>query len=152
MSTKLASTLMFSIAVTVAACGGDDDPFANADPRCAAGCAIEIPELDGAYDVCTTASARTCVELCELRIADVASLCATCLLEDIEFGTNGDDVSGGFCDNGTCTVSGREGDCSYPANDRAARDACMRQVYPRRELACEVEFRPVSECASVCGS
>lgn len=135
----------------VAACGGDDDPFADADPRCRALCTIETPSLDGAFDICSTASAGTCVDLCEARIAGTETLCATCLLEDADFGTDDAVSPGDFCENGTCTVLGRTGECTYPEGDQAARENCLRQVSPRREVACETEFEPVSECASTCG-
>ncbi|HVV82652.1 MAG TPA: hypothetical protein VHE35_06210 [Kofleriaceae bacterium] len=139
-----------SLVLGVAACGGDDgDPFANADPRCAAICQIQEPSLDGAYDICSVASASSCIDQCETRIADVATVCASCLLEDAEFDTD-ETSTADSCMNGTCTMTGRTGDCMYPEGDQAARDNCARMVFPRREVSCDTTFRPVTECASVC--
>jgi hypothetical protein len=134
----------------VLACGGDDDPYADADPRCAAICQVREPELDGAYDVCSTASARSCVDQCEVRIAGTPTVCASCLLEGAEFDAPDEIGDGDSCADGTCTISGREGTCSYREADPAARDACIREVYPRREVSCEVYFRSVEQCTASC--
>lgn len=147
--TKLAMVLM-----VVAACAGDDGVDLDSyDPRCVTACTDAPPPLDGAGDVCDTASRKTCLDSCAVRIAGVTTVCASCLLEDACFDPNGcDDVisPGDQCTNNTCTRTGRAGSCSYPANDSAARDNCERQVNPRREVACTVEFAPVSTCASSC--
>lgn len=42
--------------------------------------------------------------------------------------------------------------CSYSAGDEDARAECHRQVHPRREVACGVEFGPVAPCADLCGT
>lgn len=136
--------------VIVGACGGDDDPLANADPRCAAICQIEVPSLEGAYDVCSTASQASCVDQCAARIDGVSSVCASCLLEDADFGTGDDVTPGDQCESGSCTTFGRLGSCTYPEGNQAAREDCIRQVSPRREVACDVDFQPVTDCASVC--
>jgi hypothetical protein len=39
----------------------------------------------------------------------------------------------------------------YPDGDIAKRDACFKQVDPRRETTCNAIFRPTTECATVCG-
>lgn len=148
---SLARVLAAGIALFITGCGGDGgDPYAGADPRCAATCRITEPSLAGAYDICSTASARSCVDQCEVRIAGVATVCASCLLEGSDFGTGGGVGPADDCSNGTCTVTGRAGTCTYPEGNTAARDNCIRQVYPRREVACTVDFRPVAECATAC--
>jgi hypothetical protein len=146
--TRLALVLV-PITLFLVACGGDD-PFANADPRCAATCAIIAPDVDGAFDICDRDSAGACVDQCQARIAGVETVCASCLLEDAYFGTGGDD---GFVDcdiNGNCTIEGRTGTCTYQQGNTASWEQCMRQVYPRREVACQVSFDPVTACATVC--
>jgi hypothetical protein len=143
--------LVLILGVMLAACGGDDDPFADADPRCAALCTIVEPDVEGAGDICSMASAGSCLDQCAVRIADTENLCANCLLEGASFGAEGDVQPGDDCFNGTCTTSGHAGTCSYPQGDDAARAACIRQVNPRREVACEVDFEPVSSCSDVCG-
>ena len=146
-------TLVLSVSVVIAtsACGGDSDPLAGADPRCAALCAPEEPAVDGAFDVCSADAVRSCVDQCETRIAGVESVCASCLLEDAEFGVEPLITNPDECEpNGMCTMQGREGYCTYPQGDSGAREDCMREVWPRREVACPVEFRPVSECAATC--
>ena len=100
-------------------------------------------------DICSAASAERCADECQLRIADVSSTCATCALEDAEFGDSDDGIPSS-CTGGTCTLSGREGDCTYPQGDEAARQDCERQVNPRRDIECDVDFRPIEECADSC--
>ena len=141
-----------AIVLFVAACSsGGDDPFTDADPRCATTCAIHEPSVAGAGDVCSTASAELCLETCAVRIAGVDTLCASCLLENSYFDTGGGDGEGtDYCDSQTCTMTGRSGTCTYPYGNVTAHDACYRQVNPRREVACEADFRPVTECATVC--
>ena len=81
-----ARTLPTLLAIVLAAgCGGGGDPLESADPRCSAICMPEEPAIEGAFDVCSGASVEGCVEQCEARIADLESLCATCLLEDADF-------------------------------------------------------------------
>ncbi len=145
-------SLLYSVTALVLACGcgNDDSPFANADPRCAAVCAIRTPSLEGAFDVCSMDSAAACLEQCEIRIADVATVCAGCLLERASFRTDPIDISSD-CTASGCIIYGRAGSCSYPPGNAAAEDDCLRQVYPRREVDCEVSFRPVNDCAEVCG-
>ncbi len=141
------------VCLVATACGGDgdDDPYAGADPRCAQACAIETPSLEGAYEVCSTASARACVDVCEARIAGMSSLCASCLLEDARFETD-DPVIPFDCDGTTCRYTGWGGTCTFPEGDLEAREDCARTAYPRREVACEPRWRPVAECASTCAS
>ncbi len=107
--------------------------------------------MAGAYDVCSPASADLCTDECNVRIEMVENLCASCLLEDADFGVGGDGVSlGDYCENGQCEKNGREGTCTYPQGDDAAEDGCTREVYPRREISCDSEFRDVLDCAPVC--
>lgn len=100
--------------------------------------------------MCSIASASSCVDQCEVRIADVPSLCATCLLEAASFHPDGQYVDR-WCTYDSCTIEGPAGSCTYPATNEAAEEDCIRQVYPRREVDCEVQFRSVTECAEVCG-
>jgi hypothetical protein len=141
------------ITMVLAACGGGsgDPDLSDYDARCVAVCTDSPPEIEGAGDVCSGASRTTCLDLCEARIAGQASLCQTCLLEEAYYGTNGDD-SGGFanCNETTCTITGRNGSCTYPQSDNAKYEMCQRQVNPTREVACTVDFQPVSACASTC--
>lgn len=135
---------------TLVACSGGGDPFTDADPRCAAICAIDEPAVSGAGDICSLDSAELCIDTCAVRIAGVDTLCASCLLEDAYFGTDDVVLPGDYCDGQTCTMTGRAGTCTYPYGNETARQACMRQVSPRREVTCEADFRPVTECSSVC--
>jgi hypothetical protein len=142
--------------VTFAACGGggDDAPdLSQYDPRCQSACAIETPPISGVGDVCNGSSQRACLDECEARIADVETTCASCLVEDVCFAPEGDcgPQLGDDCSPGAqTTVTGWNGSCSYPCGDSAAREACLRQVSPRREVACSAEFRPVAECDASC--
>ena len=146
-------TIAFLLAVgtTVGCSGGGDDPLAGADPRCAAICTPEEPDVEGAFDICSTASVGSCVDQCEARIESVETVCATCLLEDASFGLDDDVFVPDQCEpSGICTMQGREGYCTYPQGDESAREDCYREVFPRREVACDVEFRPVAECSGTC--
>ena len=136
-------------------CGGGSSPIGDADPRCAAACTDDPPQIDGAGDVCNSSSQSACIDECEARIAGVSSLCASCLVEDACFNPGGCDavVIGNDCNsNGQCTITGRNGSCTYPDGDETARENCERQVNPRREVACTAEFRSTSECTSECGN
>jgi hypothetical protein len=147
-------TLLLSL-VVLAGCSGDDGgiDLSSYDARCVTACTDTPPTIEGAGDVCDTASRQSCLDTCEARIAGVMTLCASCLLEDACFDPGGcDDVSiGNDCNSsGQCTITGRNGSCTYPANDTTARDNCQRQVNPRREVACTAEFQPVSACSASC--
>ena len=144
-------SILAATCILPAAGCGEDDPYADADPRCASICAIEEPAIEGAGDVCDLASARLCLDNCATRLVDVSTVCGTCLLEQADFGLDQEVGDTDFCTETTCEMSGREGTCSYPTGDDAAREACERQVNPRREVACQAESRPVSECAAPCG-
>lgn len=142
------------VSVFLVACGGDDGggvDLDSYDPRCVAVCTDNsTPPLEGAGDVCNSAGRVSCLDQCEARIAGQANLCQTCLLEDADYGVPSDDGAPILCENNQCTINGRNGSCTYPMTDNTARDNCIRQVNPRREVACEVEFQSVSECASSC--
>lgn len=137
----------------VTACGGDgdEDVYAGADPRCAQACAIGTPAVDDAFEVCSTASARLCVDACEARIAGVTGVCATCLVEDARFRPDPIDIAAD-CDGSTCRYTGWGGTCTFVAGNREAEQDCLRTAYPRRDVACDAEWRPVTECASSCAS
>ena len=147
-------TLFFVRVVAAAGCSDDGGvDLDDYDARCVAACTDDPPSVSGAGDVCDTASRQACLDTCTARIEGVATVCATCLLEDACFdpdGCRGEDGGGDECSSSVCTRTGREGSCTYPPNDTAARDACERQVNPRREVACTAEFEPVSQCASSC--
>lgn len=148
-------SILFVVSL-VAACGGGsgggDPDLADRDPRCVSACTDNPPAIDGAGDVCNTGSRVDCLDECEARIAGVPNTCATCLLEDACFNPGGcNDVSVPvFCDQDECTIEGREGSCSFPPGDEAAQEDCERQVNPRREVTCSVDFRPISECETFC--
>jgi hypothetical protein len=134
------------------ACGGGTDENRAADPRCISLCTVGQPEVEGAFDVCSEASAEQCQQECSARIADTETLCASCLLEDACFAPDcGGSDDPDFCDSsGQCTVSGREGTCTYSMGDEAARADCLRQVFPRRSVECTTEYRSLSECSAEC--
>lgn len=134
--------------------GGTDIDVSDRDPRCVAACPVTMPRYEGAGRVCDGASREQCLDECEVRIAGLSSLCQSCLLEESCFAPDGDgcgsgDVSFG-CDNNICTIYGELGRCDYPYGDMAAELMCRQKVDPRREVTCAVEFRPTTECASVC--
>ncbi len=135
-------------------CTGTDsvDHDENLDPRCQSICVIEEPSLEGAHDICSEDSAGYCKDECSARIELAASICASCLLEDADYGLDDGPGNSDFCENGQCEKTGREGTCTYPQGDDQARDDCTRQVYPRREVHCDAEFAPVLDCAAVCES
>lgn len=146
--------------VAAAGCGGGggasgDGGSGNADPRCVSLCQIDEPSVEGAYDICSAESAALCIEECEARISDATSICASCLLENAYFGTGPrgteDCRFAAACGGGTeCTVRGAV-TCSYCSEDTASEESCLRMAYPRREVRCTPRFRPVAECAALCG-
>jgi hypothetical protein len=147
--------LALSLALAVA-CGSDDGEVdvSNRDPRCVTACPATMPRYEGAGAICDAASREQCLDECETRIAGVSPLCQSCLVEEACFAPEGDgcgsgDVSIG-CNTTTCTVYGEFGQCDYPYGDMAAELRCRQQVDPRREVTCTPEFRPTTECASVC--
>jgi hypothetical protein len=140
---------------TLAACASNDGHVdtSDRDPRCVAACPETMPEVEGAGAVCNAASRTQCLDECEARIAGLPSVCQSCLLEKACFepGCGSDGVSiGGSCDQTTCTIESQYGTCTYATDDQAAYDACLAKIDPRREVTCAVEFRPTTECASVC--
>jgi hypothetical protein len=134
------------------ACAGDGGAdLSNRDPRCVAACTDTPPRDEGVGAVCDDESRVQCVDQCEARIANVSSLCQTCLIEDASFGPRGgDDGDPVFCSNNSCTLTTEFGTCTYNLGDEAGRLRCMQMVDPRREVACRSEFRPATECAAVC--
>lgn len=146
------STLLLLCALD--GCGGSNSQLdvANRDPRCLAACPETMPQYPDIGAVCSTASRVQCLDECEVRIAGLPTVCQSCLLEKACFGPDG--CFGGTidqsCDQTTCTVQTELGSCSYPMADDAARMACLRKVDPRRDVTCDVRFRPTTECASLC--
>lgn len=131
------------------ACGAEDR---TNDPRCRSLCepAGKAREI-GSY--CDQDSVDQCKSLCGQRIQATSTLCATCLLEQAEFNTGTSLSEGQTCTMSSCTISNDKGQkCDYPAGDEAARSECVRKLFPPTAITCDSpEFRPVSECSSVCG-
>ncbi len=142
-------------AVVLVACTGDGAgvDLANRDARCVSACTASEPRYEGSGRVCSTASRERCLDECEARIAGVPTVCQSCLAEDACFGPDGCEDAidiGGQCNNNTCTITSMFGTCTFDSRDEASKQRCYQQVDPRREVACEAEFRPTTECAAVC--
>jgi hypothetical protein len=143
------------VSLILVACGGAPP----ADPRCEALCQIELPSTEGAYDVCSGQSAEACKAACTARIESASSLCATCLLEKATFTIPASDGAApahcapdtsGSCTDGTCSLSGHGGTCSFCSGNEQEELNCIKQAFPRREVQCTPTFRPVAECAAMC--
>lgn len=148
----LKSCVFFALAACAGNGSGSIDTSSH-DPRCVATCPETMPEVSGAGPVCDTQSRAQCLDECEARIAGLPSLCQSCLLEKSCFEPSCGDGTvsiGGSCDQNTCTIQTQFGSCTYAVDDQAAYDACLQKVDPRREVACEVQFRSTTDCASVC--
>ena len=152
-------TVGLLFALWTVGCGGNGTVPAASDPRCAAFCTIEMPDNPLAFDVCSTDSAASCVQICEQHIAGTSSVCADCLLEDGGFGGDSAEGSPTSCTSGSgsctgsasqCTASNASTTCTYCNDDQAAQDACEAKLFPRRVIACMPDFRPVSACADLC--
>ena len=149
---KLLKVCLF---LAIAACAGNSSSVnpADHDPRCVAACPETMPAVSGAGAVCDTQSRAQCLDECDARIAGLPSLCQSCLLEQACFdpGCGRGTVSvGDSCDQNTCTIETQFGTCTYAPDDQASYDACLVKVDPRRDVTCEVSWRPTTECASVC--
>jgi hypothetical protein len=142
---------MCLVVLCMGACAGDGDDvdLSSRDPRCVSACSAPEPPYEGIGAVCDAASRVQCLDECEARIANVTPICQTCLVEDADFGTDGEGA-GGYCTNNTCTLTSEFGSCTYTSGDQAAELRCRQQVDPRREVSCTASFRPATECASVC--
>ena len=144
MNRLRALALAFFALSSVSACGdGGGD-----DPRCVALCGD--PSLSEG-DSCSEASVEGCYASCNARIRGESNLCQTCLLEDARFG-DGPGISD-FCEGGSpeCALGPRceRRGCFYCMGDDAARQACVEMT--GREVSCDTDFRPVAECAGLCG-
>lgn len=145
----LSATLL---ALLAAACGGTSG---SDDPRCAALCTIKQPSTPNVGDVCSQASADSCLEQCGAQVKDTTAACGDCLLVDADFGT-GDETSGGgcgptvACPGGECMESGPGGTCTYCSDDMTAEQNCYAMAHPRREVECKVDFRDPLKCATLC--
>lgn len=156
---SLFSALLLAGLGAAASCGGSGDPAAagQTDVRCTALCdPAGVVPASGTGTYCSEASVTQCKSLCGVQIQSASTLCASCLLEKADFGTGAQSDSSGSnsCDMSTCTltnsVTGEK--CTYPVGDGAARKDCQKKLYPATAKACAApDFRPVTECASVCG-
>lgn len=148
------SLLVASLALLIPACGGG----AADDPRCVSLCTIKEPSNPKIGAVCNQESADACRETCGTHIQDTATVCADCLLEGAYFGTGNSGSGGGdecqtspMCPNGSlCTMSNNGVSCDYCSDNAADKATCEEKTNPRREVACDVDFRDVTECAALC--
>lgn len=133
--------------------------YGPTDPRCDPICVVEEPAVEGAFEICSQASAALCKATCTAQVEDLSSVCATCLLEEAAFPAAGDSAIGTFCEtDGTgqcaggslCEMRHQQMRCQYCEGDQTAQEECLRQLYPRTEVACDVGLRDVAECSSVC--
>jgi hypothetical protein len=128
--------------------------LSSRDPRCIAACPETMPQYDGVGPVCDTASRVQCLDECEARIKGLPTVCQNCLVDNASFGPSDLVVNSMSCTvtstSSTCTLTSDFGMCSYSGDDHAAYLACLQKVDPRRTVACEGQFRPTTECASVC--
>lgn len=143
------------LAFVLAGCAGDghDLDLSARDPRCIAACPETMPRYENAGRICDAPSRALCLDECEARIATVSTVCQSCLVEDSCFSPDScgeNDGLSGICTNDTCTISSQFGSCTFNVNDEAQKLRCYQQVDPRREVACAAEWRPTTECASVC--
>ncbi len=142
------------LTVLVLFCAVVSQGCASTDPRCTDLC--QVPEPGPlSRSTCSGDSISTCIDSCQVRISGVSSLCASCLLEEARFG--GGPVAIEFPMCGTDAVCAPQqrcswgGECSFCADDTASSNACFRATHPLVEEACSPSFRPVSECATLCG-
>jgi hypothetical protein len=144
----LSSSLLL-VSLLALGCGAEDR--AN-DPRCRSLCesAGKVPAT-GSY--CDQDSIEQCKSLCGQRIQGVSNICGACLLEQAEFHTGVSVSNGPTCTMSMCTITNDKGQsCSYSIGDDEARKKCNRDLYPPTAITCDApEFRPVTECGSVCG-
>jgi len=140
----------------LAACrGGEEDSSATDLPvLCEALCWVEAPEIDGAFDVCTAMSVSRCKQDCAASFSNANPLCATCIVAEACFGGRCDAAvqPQDTCDHGICVVTGREGRCRYVEGDQSSREDCLREVYPRREIACDIDYTRLNLCTGVCSA
>lgn len=147
---KLLSLFLFLAACTSNSSKVDTSEY---DPRCVAACPETMPDVPNAGPVCDAASRTQCLDECQVRIAGLANVCQSCLLEKACFDPgcgSGGTTTGGSCNETTCTIESEFGSCTYPTNDDAAYRACLVKIDPRREVTCAVKFRPTTECAALC--
>ncbi|MCA9519600.1 MAG: hypothetical protein KC609_01445 [Myxococcales bacterium] len=118
------------------------------DPLCESLCETAPPKLDDAFKVCSAASVEACRTTCDDLVRDYIPICGSCRLEGASFST-GETVDESCDADGLCTIRNGAG-CQYPNGDSAQRDACYRTLFPREEVECEPQFRPLSDCADLC--
>ena len=121
--TRIFAWLALTLTVTVCGSSGESagTDLGPADPRCDSLCADS--------DMMCTADIATCKSVCKVRVANLSSLCSTCLLE----GSNGGSCGGGgtCCPHASfpkgvldcpaaCTVATRSGSAAQNASPRAA--------------------------------
>lgn len=144
------SALMRSWPLMILLVACDPDDRDGGDPRCASICKVDVPELDGAYAVCSEASAEQCLAQCNTRVANVSDTCGTCLLNGASFGTGPIDAEADCDQSGTCTIEGPGGRCTYVAADSADRDRCTRIAFPREVVSCPASFIDARNCSVNC--
>ena len=160
---RIASILaLLGVGVLSVACSSSSSSNSGSDdPRCVALCTIKEPSTPNAGEICSQASADQCLALCGAEITGVTATCATCLLEDADFGGGESGGSGGDCESPSpncpsgasyCTDSQNGVSCSYCDDDQAAQDACYAKLNPRTEVACETKFNDVTKCSSFCAT
>jgi hypothetical protein len=141
--------------VACASDGGPDEELdvSDRDPRCVSACTAPEPRYQGVGGVCDAGSRTRCLDECETRIANLATVCQSCLTEEACFsprGCSGDDGPSYACNNGTCTLMSEFGMCTFTYGDMAGELRCRQQTDPRRDVSCIATFRPTTQCASVC--
>lgn len=137
-------------------CLVDTNTNQNTDPRCQQLCKTEAPPPDSTGDYCSVESSNACKKSCMVRIANVTTVCASCLLESAAFpksfaiGSPQCEKSS-KCQSGyECVERGHKGECKYCQGDRNAYQQCVKQVSPARVIDCDVQFRSTEYCKEVC--
>lgn len=137
------STILL-VAASLAACE-------DVDPRCKSVCRIKEPALADTYSICDDQSADLCQKDCTARVRDLSSLCSDCTLEGAIFDADrASEVPKESCNNNSCVLSQDGRDCAYAKNDYAAKNSCLRMLYPRKSVQCTAKYRPVAECIGIC--
>jgi hypothetical protein len=140
----------------MSACGGSGT---SNDPRCTKLCTIEQPADPNVGEVCSQASADSCLQLCAAQIAGTMAACGDCLLMDAFFG-NESGGPGDLCmspstkcpGSAECTTSGPGGTCTYCMGDSAGQQSCDAQVNPHQVVDCPTTFGDPTKCSALCAA